>query len=36
VDGIFQALLQQAREVVILYLVKIFRACLSTGYVPAG
>jgi hypothetical protein len=35
VDGIFPALLQQAREVVIPYLVKIFRACLSTGYVPA-
>jgi hypothetical protein len=35
VDGIFPALLQQAREVVIPYLVRIFRACLSTGYVPA-
>jgi hypothetical protein len=30
VDGIFPALLQQAREVV-----RIFRACLATGYVPA-
>jgi hypothetical protein len=35
VDGIFPALLQQARKVVIPYLVRIFRACLSTGYVPA-
>jgi hypothetical protein len=34
VDGIFLALLQQAQEVVILYLVRIFRACLATGYVP--
>jgi hypothetical protein len=34
-DGIFLALLQQAREVVIPCLVRIFRACLSTGYVPA-
>jgi hypothetical protein len=35
VDGKFPALLQQAREVVIPYLVRIFRACLATGYVPA-
>ena len=35
VDGIFPALLQQAWEVVIPYLVSIFRACLATGYVPA-
>jgi hypothetical protein len=35
VDGIFPALLQQAREVDIPYLVRIFRACLATGYVPA-
>jgi hypothetical protein len=35
VDGIFPALLQQAREVVIPYLVRIFLACLPTGYVPA-
>jgi hypothetical protein len=34
VDGIFPALLQQAREVVIPYMVRIFCACLSTGYVP--
>jgi hypothetical protein len=31
VDGIFLVLLQQAREVVIPYLVRIFRACLATG-----
>jgi hypothetical protein len=35
VDGIFPALLQQAQEVVIPYLVRIFRACLATGYIPA-
>jgi hypothetical protein len=35
VDGIFPALLQRGREAVILYLVRIFRACLATGYVPA-
>ena len=34
-DGIFLALLQQGQEAVIPYLVRIFRACLSTGYVPA-
>jgi hypothetical protein len=34
-DGIFTVLLQQAREVVIPYLVTIFRSCLSTGYIPA-
>jgi hypothetical protein len=34
-DGIFPALLQRGREILILYLVKIFRACLATGYVPA-
>jgi hypothetical protein len=27
--------LQQAREVIIPYLVRIFRTCLATGYVPA-
>jgi hypothetical protein len=32
VDGIFPALLQEGWEVVIPYLVKIFRACLATGY----
>jgi hypothetical protein len=36
VDDIFPALLQQARGgAVIPYLVRIFHACLSTGYVPA-
>jgi len=35
VDGIFPALLPQAQEVVIPYLVSIFCACLVTGYVPA-
>ena len=34
-DGIFPALLQEGREAVIPYLVRVFRACLSTGYVPA-
>ena len=35
VDGIFPVLLQQASKVVIPYLVRIFHACLATGYVPA-
>ena len=35
VDGIFPALLQKAQEVVIPHLVRIFCACLLTGYVPA-
>jgi hypothetical protein len=34
-DGTFPALLQEGREVVIPYVVRIFRACLATGYVPA-
>ena len=34
-DGIFPALLQDGRGVHIPYLVRIFRACLATGYVPA-
>jgi hypothetical protein len=34
-DGIFQALLQRGREILIPYLVKIFRACLAMGYVAA-
>ena len=34
-DGIFLTLLQRARETVIPYLVRNFRACLATGYVPA-
>jgi hypothetical protein len=32
--GIFPALLQEGREVHVLYLVKLFRACLINGYVP--
>ena len=35
VDGVFLALLQKGWEVVIPYPVRIFRACLATGYVPA-
>ena len=35
VDGIFPALFQNVREVVIPQLVRILRAWLSTGYVPA-
>jgi hypothetical protein len=34
VDRIFLVLLQQGWEVLIPYLIKIFRACLVTGYVP--
>jgi hypothetical protein len=34
VDGIFPALLQEGREVLIPHLVSFFRACLATGYVP--
>ena len=34
-DSIFLALLQEGREVVIPYPVRIFRACVATGYVPA-
>jgi hypothetical protein len=34
-DGIFPALLQRAREIIIPHLVRIFRACLATGYVLA-
>jgi hypothetical protein len=34
-DGIFPALLQEGLEVLIPYLVKIFHACLGTGYIPA-
>jgi hypothetical protein len=35
-DGIFPALLQQGREILIPYLIKIFRACLAKGYVPTA
>ena len=34
-DGIFPALLQEGRGVLIPYMVKIFRTCLATGYVLA-
>jgi hypothetical protein len=34
-DGIFPALLQEGQEVLVPYLVRIFCACLATGYVPA-
>jgi hypothetical protein len=35
-DGIFLAMLQQGREILIPYLIKIFCACLATGYVPTA
>ena len=34
-DGIFPALLQEGRRILVPYLVKIFRACLVTSYDPA-
>jgi len=34
-DGIFSSLLQDGREMLIPHLVRIFRVCLATGYVPA-
>ena len=34
-DGIFPALLQEGRRVVVPNLVRIFCACLATGYIPA-
>jgi len=34
-DGIFQTLLKDGREVLIPYLLNIFRAFLANGYVPA-
>jgi len=34
-DGIFLALLQEGWEILIPYLVRMCRACLATGYVPA-
>ena len=34
-DRIFPAILQEGLEILILYLVRIFRACQVTGYVPA-
>jgi hypothetical protein len=35
-DGIFPALLQEGREVLVPYLVRIFRSCLAAGYVPTA
>jgi hypothetical protein len=34
-DGIFPALLQEGQRIVVPNLVRIFCACLATGYVPA-
>jgi hypothetical protein len=34
-DGIFPALLQEGQEILTPYLIRNFRACLATGYVPA-
>ena len=34
-DGVFPALLQEGWRIAVPYLVKIFHACLATGYVPA-
>ena len=34
-DGIFPGLLQEGWKVLIPYLVRIFRAFLATGYIPA-
>jgi len=34
-DGILPALLQLGRRILVPYLVKIFPACLGTGYIPA-
>jgi len=36
VDGIFPALLQEGGEILIPYLIRIFRACLAKGFVPAA
>ena len=35
IDHVFLAMLQEGRRIVIPYLVRIFSACLLTGYVPA-
>jgi hypothetical protein len=35
-DGIFPTLLQEGREVLVAYLVRIFHTCLATGYVPTA
>ena len=34
-DGIFLALMQEGWKILIPYLVRIFRVCLATGYIPA-
>jgi len=34
-DGTFPALLQEEQRIALPYVVKIFHACLATGYVPA-
>jgi hypothetical protein len=34
-DGVFPALLQKGQEILIPNLIRIFRACLATGFVPA-
>jgi hypothetical protein len=34
-DGLILALLQEGQRIVVPYLVRIFRACLAAGYVPA-
>jgi hypothetical protein len=34
-DGVFPALLQKGQEILIPYLIRIFRSCLATGFVPA-
>ena len=36
VDGIFPALLQEGREILIPHLIKSFRTCLATGYIPTA
>jgi len=35
-DGIFLALLQEGWEILMPYLIRIFHACLATGYVPTS
>ena len=35
-DGVFPALLQQGQEILIPYPIRIFRACLATGFVLAS
>jgi hypothetical protein len=34
-DGVFPALLQKGQEILIPYLIRIFHACLATGFIPA-